>query len=90
MATQALGMLDSTWKSCGIHASNFRRYGFVIATMLEKVSGGWASGLNLQSGSQLRYQIGGLSGPNTITGLYVHLLGDCVVEIAERGCSWYT
>ena len=87
---QALGMLDTAWKSTSIHGIEFRRYGFVIATMLEKVESGWASGLNLQSGSQLRYQLAGIPAGNHITGMFIHLVGDCVVEVAEKGVSWYT
>ena len=82
--------MDSTWKSTSIGGIEFRRFGFVIASLLEKVEGGWATGLNLQTGSQLRYQLGGLPVGNNVTGMYISLVGDCVVEIAEKGVSWYT
>ena len=62
----------------------------MIATLLEKVEGGWATGLNLQTGSQLRYQLGGLPANNNVTGMYISLVGDCVTEISEKGVSWYT
>ena len=87
---QALGMLDTSWKSTSICGIEFRRFSFVIATLLEKVQGGFATGLNLQTGSQLRLQLGGLPAGNTVTGMFLFLVGDCVVEIAEKGCSWYT
>jgi len=87
---QALGLLDSTWKSTSIGGIEFRRFGFVIASLLAKVENGWASGLNLQSGSQLRYQLAGLPASNNLTGMYISLVGDSVTEISEKGCSWYT
>ena len=77
------------------HEITYRKPAFldddVIATVvLEKVQGGFATGINLQSGSQLRLQLGGLPTGNNVTGMFIFLVGDCVVEIAERGCSWYT
>ncbi len=71
----------------------FRRYSFILAFLLAKVNGGpgsWASGLNLQSGSQLRLQLTGMPAGNPITGVHTVLCGDTVVEIAEKGVSWYT
>jgi hypothetical protein len=87
---QALGLLDATWKSTSIGGIEFRRFGFIIASLLAKVESGWATGLNLQSGSQLRYQLAGLPASNNVTGMYISLVGDCVTEISEKGCSWYT
>jgi hypothetical protein len=58
--------------------------------LLEKVEGAWATGLNLQTGSQLRFQIGGMPASNNVTGCYINLVGDTVTEISEKGVSWYT
>ena len=90
---QCLDLLDTNLKTMSIDGISFRRYSFVIAFLLAKVNGGpgsWASGLNLQSGSQLRLQLTGMPAGNPITGIHTVLCGDTVVEIAEKGVSWYT
>ena len=85
-----LGLLNQTVRSTSIQPADFRRHSFIVATLLEKVVNGWSSGLNLQSGSQLRYQLGGMPAGNTLSGMHITLVGDTVIEISEKGCSWYT
>jgi hypothetical protein len=85
-----LGLLNQTVRSTSIQPADFRRHSFIVATLLEKVVNGWGSGLNLQSGSQLRYQLGGMPANNTISGMHICLVGSSIVEIGEKGVSWYT
>jgi len=85
-----LGLLDQTVKTCAITAAEFRQHSFILATLLERVVGGWSSGLNIMSGSQLRYQLSGLPTSNILTGMYITMVADTIVEVSESSCSWYT
>ena len=86
---QCLGLLDSSVRTISISGIEFLRFSYIVGILLEKVVGGFASGLNLRSGDLLRLQVGGMPAGNATDRVWITLVADTIIELSEKGCNWY-
>ena len=76
-------------RTIAISGIEFLRFSYIVGILLEKVVGGFASGLNLRSGDLLRLQVGGMPAGNATDRVWITLVADTIIELSEKGCNWY-